>query len=221
MIAVGTGAALEMAATGDADGVLVHSPTSEKKYVDSGDLVQGAIVMHNDFVVVGPPSDPAGVKATASLKEALEKIAATGPFISRGDNSGTHSKELQIWQAAGIDIANVKDREESGQGMGATLNIADQKQAYTLTDRGTYLALRGNLDLDVVSEGDKSLLNVYSVYVVNPEKHADVHREQAEAFAAFMVDPEVQDFIANFKKDEYGESLFFPDAGKTLDEVGN
>ena len=220
VIAVGTGAALEMGAKGDADAVLVHAPASEKKYVDSGALVGGKIVMHNDFVLVGPPSDPAGVKGAPDLNSALRAIAAKGPFISRGDNSGTNQKELEIWKTASIDVAAVKSREETGQGMGATLNVADQKSAYTLTDRGTYLALRKNLDLEIVFQDAPPLLNIYSAYVVNPERFPAVKQAQAEAFVAFMVAPQTQAVIANFKKAEYGEALFFPDAGKTLDQVG-
>lgn len=220
IIAVGTGAALQMAAKGDADAVLVHAPTSEQKYIDSGDLIDGKLVMHNDFVIVGPASDPAKVKGSANLNAALAAIAATGPFISRGDNSGTHTKELQLWTAAGIDPKTVKDREETGQGMGATLNVADQKSAYTLTDRGTYLALKKNLDLEVLYEGAAPLLNIYHVYAVNPEKHSGVKRPAAEAFVAFMVSTEVQKLIDEFKKAEYGQSLFIADAGKSVDSLG-
>ncbi|MCC7363323.1 MAG: substrate-binding domain-containing protein [Dehalococcoidia bacterium] len=221
VIAVGTGAALEMGAKGDADAVLVHAPASEKKYVDAGDLVGGKLVMHNDYVLVGPTSDPAKAKDAKDLKSALTAIAATGPFISRGDDSGTHKKELETWQAAGIALTDVKSREESGQGMGATLNIADQKSGYTLTDRGTYLSLKKNLKLEVVFQGEKSLLNIYSVYVVSPEKHTAVKKAQAEAFVAFMVAPDTQKLIGEFKKAEYGESLFIPDAGKTIEQLGN
>lgn len=220
VIAVGTGAALEMGARGDADGVLVHAPSSEKKYVDSGDLIGGRLVMHNDFVIVGPASDPARVKGVTSLKAALTAIAASGPFISRGDDSGTHKKELEIWLTAGIDVKTaVAKREETGQGMGATLNVADQKNAYTLTDRGTYLALRNTLKLEILFEGEASLLNIYSVYVVSPAKHSGVKQAQAEAFAAFMVAPATQAFIGDFKKAEYGQALFTPDAGKTIEQL--
>ncbi|MBI2767501.1 MAG: substrate-binding domain-containing protein [Chloroflexi bacterium] len=221
VIAVGTGAALEMGAKGDADGVLVHAPASEKKYVDSGDLVQGKIVMHNDFIIVGPPADPAKIKGLKDLTSVMAAIAATGPFVSRGDNSGTNTKELDLWKAANIDPrTGVKQREETGQGMGATLNIADQRAGYTLTDRGTYLSLRKNLKLDILFQGEKSMLNIYSVYVANPQKHPTVKLAQAQAFDAFMVAPETQKVIADFKKAEYGEALFFPDAGKTLEQVG-
>lgn len=219
VIAVGTGAALEMGGKGDADAVLVHAPTSEKKYVDRGDLIDGKLVMHNDFILVGPASDPAGIKKLKSLNAALAAIAATGPFISRGDNSGTHTAELNLWKAAGIDVKTVKNREETGQGMGATLNVADQKQGYTLTDRATYLALKKGasgkgLGLENLFEKAAPLLNVYHVYVVNPAKHPGVKEAQARAFNAFMVAPETQKLIADFKKAEYGESLFVADAGK-------
>ena len=219
VIAVGTGAALEMGRKGDADSVLVHAPTSEKKYVDQGDLIEGKLVMHNDFILVGPASDPAGIKKLKTLNAALAAIAATGPFISRGDNSGTHTAELNLWKAAGIDVKTVKNREETGQGMGATLNVADQKQGYTLTDRATYLALKKGasgkgLGLENLFEKAAPLLNVYHVYVVNPAKHPGVKEAQARAFNAFMVAPETQKLIAEFKKAEYGESLFVADAGK-------
>jgi len=220
VIAVGTGAALEMGAKGDADGVLVHAPASEKKYVDSGDLVEGKLVMHNDFILVGPASDPAKVKGLKDLNAAMAAIAATGPFISRGDASGTNTAELNLWKAAGIDVKTVKNREETGQGMGVTLNVADQKSAYTLTDRATYLALKKNLKLDVVFEGPKALLNIYHVYVVSPTKHAGVHVEQARAFGAFLVAPETQKVIDDFKKAEFGQQLFIADAGKDESKLG-
>ena len=219
VIAVGTGAALTMAEKGDADAVLVHAPTSEKKYVDQGDLIEGQLVMHNDFILVGPASDPAGVKKTKDLNAALAAIAATGPFISRGDASGTNTAELNLWKAASIDVKTVKNREETGQGMGATLNVADQKQGYTLTDRATYLSLKKGasgkgLGLENVFEKAAPLLNVYHVYVVNPAKHPGVKAAQARAFNAFMVAPRTQTLIGDFKKAEYGESLFVADAGK-------
>lgn len=212
VIAVGTGAALEMAARGDADALLVHAPASEQQYVEAGDLVGGRLVMHNAFVIAGPPDDPAGVRGGANLADALTAIAAAGAFISRGDGSGTHQKELEIFAAAGIAPDTVRRREETGQGMGATLNIADQRRAYTLTDRGTYLSLRRTLDLVVVFEGDRSLLNPYTAYVVNPAKHAKVKKAQAEAFVAFMAAGDVQALIGGFGTDTYGEALFIPGA---------
>ncbi|MGI8927377.1 MAG: substrate-binding domain-containing protein [Tepidiformaceae bacterium] len=214
VIAVGSGAALEMAARGDADAVLAHSPAAESARVASGDLSEGRLVMHNDVVLVGPPADPARAKGSPSLDAAMSAVAARGPFISRGDDSGTHKKELDLWRTAAIDPASVKQREETGQGMGATLNIASQKRAYTLTDRATYLALRPSLELEVVFEGALALLNIYHVYIVNPAKHPGVKSAQARAWAAFMVAPETQRAIASFGIDKYGEPLFVADGGK-------
>ena len=176
--------------------------------------------MHNDFILVGPKDDPAKAKEAKDLNAAMAAIAPVGPFISRGDNSGTHTKELALWKAAGVDLTTVKNREETGQGMGATLNVADQKRGYTLTDRATYLALKKNLALEVVFEGAAPLLNIYHVYVVNPEKHTGVKAVQARAFVAFMVAPETQSVIAEFGKAEFGESLFVPDAGKKVEDLG-
>jgi tungstate transport system substrate-binding protein len=220
VIAVGTGAALQMAGKGDADAVLVHAPASEKPFVDSGDLVDGKLVMHNDFILVGPPADPAKVKAAKDLNAAMTAIAATGPFISRGDASGTNTAELALWKAAGIDPKTVKNREETGQGMGATLNVADQKNAYTISDRATYLASKKNVKLEVLFEGAAPLLNIYHIYVVSPMKHPDVKSAQARAFVAFMVDPATQKLIDDFKRVEYGQQLFIADAGKREDSLG-
>lgn len=222
VIAVGTGAAIQMGQKGDADAVLVHAPTSEKPAVDAGDLTDGKLVMHNDFILVGPPSDPAKVKAAKDLNAAMAAIAATGPFISRGDASGTNTAELNLWKAANIDPkTGVKNREETGQGMGATLNVANQKAAYTLTDRATYLSLKKNLSgLDIVFEGAKPLLNIYHVYIVNPAKHSGVKEAQARAFVDFMVAPATQKTIGDFKKAEFGQQLFIADAGKAEDSLG-
>jgi tungstate transport system substrate-binding protein len=212
VIAVGTGAALRMGSTGDADAVLVHAPEAEKKYVDSGDLIEGRRVMHNDFVIVGPSADPAGARGQKTAAGAMRAIAERGTFISRGDDSGTHKQELALWAEAGIDAASVGKREETGQGMGATLNVADQRNAYTLTDRGTYLALRKRLQLVVLFEGDPSLANIYHVYVVNPAKHVRINAAGARKLAGFLVSPPIQQAIGEFKRAEYGQSLFFPDA---------
>jgi len=220
VIAVGSGAALEMARKGDADAVLSHSPAAEQELVERGDLVEGRLVMHNDFVLVGPTGDPAGVRGAGSIEEAMRRIAASGGFVSRGDNSGTHAMELALWKAAGIDPACVPRREETGQGMGATLNIADQRRAYTLTDRATYLALRDRLGLAVVFEGAAPLLNIYHVYVVNPEKHRGVNAAPARAWAEFLVARETQRVIGEFGKDRFGEPLFVPDAGKSVEDLG-
>ncbi len=212
VIAVGTGAALRMASTGDADVVLVHAPDAEKKYVEAGDLIEGRRVMHNDFVIVGPPEDPARLRATKSVADAMRAVAAGGIFISRGDDSGTHKQELALWASAGIDPRSMTRREETGQGMGATLNVADEKRAYTLTDRGTYLALRKRLGLAILFEGDPALLNIYHVHVVSPDKHTKVNAAEARAFAAFLVSPAIQEAIGNFKRQEYGQPLFVADA---------
>ena len=211
VIAVGTGAALRMASEGNADAVLVHAPEAEAPYVASGDLVSSRLVMTNDFVIVGPPDDPASAASAPDLPAALASIAAGGRFVSRGDDSGTHKRELALWAGAGIDPASLP-REETGQGMGATLTIASERRAYTLTDRATYLALREALDLTVLVEGDAGLLNVYHVHVVNPDRHEGVAAEQAEAFAAFLLEPETQALIGRFRAEEFGRSLFTPAA---------
>ena len=222
VIAVGTGAALEMAASGDADAVLAHSLSAEQRYVDSGDLAEGQLVMHNDFVIVGPAEDPAGASGAAGLNAAMAAIAETGPFISRGDESGTHNKELSLWTAAEVDPAAVNQREETGQGMGATLNIANEKRAYTLTDRATWLALRGNLpDLAIVFEGAGPLLNIYHGYIVNPDKHSGAKADPAREWNNWLVSDDAQEIIRTFGVEEYGEPLFVPDAGKTVEELGN
>lgn len=212
VIAVGTGAALRMASRGDADAVLVHAPEAERPYVEAGDLIDGRRVMHNDYVIVGPQEDPAGLRSSPSAAEAMRAIAKEGSFVSRGDESGTHAKEMQLWASAGVDPRAIGRREETGQGMGGTLNVADQRRAYTLTDRGTYLALRERLDLVVLFEDDPVLQNVYHAYAVDPERHPDVEYEAARAFLDFLVSAPVQQTIGEFRRDEYGESLFVPDA---------
>jgi tungstate transport system substrate-binding protein len=212
VIAVGSGAALAMAARGDADAVLSHAPAAERQFVDARDLVDGRLVMHNDFVVVGPAEDPAGIRTLRSIAPVMRAIATRGTFVSRGDNSGTHAQELALWRAAQIDPASLRRREETGQGMGATLNIADQRQAYTLTDRGTYLALRRRLNLIVLFQGDASLRNVYHAYAVNPAKHPRVEYSAARAFVDFLVSPAIQRTIAAFGRNTHGEPLFFADA---------
>jgi len=213
-IAVGTGAALAMGKKGDADVLLVHAPASEMKLVDSGDAVDRRLVMHNDFVFVGPKSDPGQVQGAASAAEVLRKIAkAEALFISRGDDSGTNKKELALWKKANLEPAG-KWYQESGQGMGATLQIASEKGAYTLTDRATYLHLRDNLDLEILSEGDPLLKNIYHVMTVNPDKHPGVNSEGAKAFADYLTSAATQKTIGAYGTDQFGQPLFFPDAGK-------
>ena len=216
VIAVGSGAALEMARTGDADAVLAHAPEAERLYVESGDLVEGRRIMHNDFLIVGPADDPARAGAAADLTSAMRRLAAAGPFISRGDGSGTEKKALELWKLAGVEPAQVRRREETGQGMGATLAIASERRGYTLTDRGTYLAVRERLDLIPLVEGYPRLLNVYHAYVVNPAKHREVKPDEARALVAFLASPPAQTLIGSFGESRFGQPLFFPDAGKGL-----
>lgn len=214
-IAVGSGQAIEMASRGDADVVLVHSPAAEQRMVDAGDGIERALVMHNEFIIVGPADDPAGIADAATVEDAMRALADNGgPFVSRGDDSGTHALELGLWEATGIDPTGEDWYEETGQGMGATLQVANQRNAYTISDRATYLAQQENLDLEILSEGDAKLLNVYHVIVVNPEKHSDVNVDGARAFAAFLVRDDVQAVIGEFGVDDFGEPWFFPDAGK-------
>jgi len=214
-IAVGSGQAMAMGAKGEADVLLVHSPAAEKKFMAEGNGVNRKLVMHNDFIIVGPPSDPAGIKGMKSAAEAFKQIAAKGAiFMSRGDNSGTNAKEKDVWKASGINPEGQKWYQQTGLGMGQTLSVAAEKKTYTLADRGTYLSLKKNLGLDILVEGDKVLLNIYHVIEVNPAKWPKVNIEGAKAFADFMVSKEVQDIIGKFGIDKYGSPLFFPDAGK-------
>ena len=210
-IAVGTGAALEMARRGDADVVLVHAPEVERNYVQSGDLIDGRRVMYNDFLIIGPAADPAGVKGKPLL-EAMKAIAARGSFVSRGDGSGTETKELALWKAAGVAPASIERREETGQGMGTTLLVAEQRQTYTLTDRATYLAFRGRLTLVPLVEGDPVLRNLYTVYAVNPGKHPAVKRSEAVRLVRYLTQPKVQEWIGRFGTEKWGEPVFHPDA---------
>jgi len=213
-IAVGTGAALAMGEKGDADVLLVHAPTSEQKLVDNKTVINYQLVMHNDFVIVGPPTDPAKVKDTKSVVEAFKGIAATSSiFVTRGDDSGTDKMEKALWTKANIKPATEK-YQSTGQGMGQTLTIASEKAGYTLTDRATYLSTKKNLKLDILLEGDASLLNIYHVMQVNPEKFPKVNADGAKAFVDFMIDADTQIIIGSFGKDKFGQSLFFADAGK-------
>jgi tungstate transport system substrate-binding protein len=214
-VAVGSGQAIEQASRGDADVVLVHSPAAEKRMVDAGDGIERTLVMHNDFIIVGPKADPADVKAATTTNDAMKAIATKqAKFISRGDNSGTNALELKLWQGLSITPKGQGWYEESGQGMGATLQIANQKAAYTISDRATYLAQKKNLDLEILFQKDKALLNVYHVIIVNPAKHANVNATAARAFAAYIVRADVQAIIGKFGLDTAGEQLFVPDAGK-------
>jgi tungstate transport system substrate-binding protein len=221
-IYVGSGAAMTMGERGDADVLLVHAPDSELKFMEAGHGVNRKLVMHNDFIVIGPAGDPAGIKGMTSALDALKKIAAGKTvFISRGDKSGTDQLEKKLWTTAGITSKGQAWYQESGQGMGATLSIASEKAAYTITDRATYLATKKNLSLDVLVQGDPVLLNIYHVIEVNSAKSPRINAMGAKAFAAFMVDPSTQEVISKFGIDKYGQALFFPDAGKKEADLGS
>ncbi|CAM3785261.1 substrate-binding domain-containing protein [Mesobacillus zeae] len=209
-IAVGTGQALEMGTRGEADVLLVHAPEAEQKIVDSGDAINRHKVMYNDFIIVGPSADPAGIKGVPA-KEAFTKLMESNqPFVSRGDDSGTHKKELELWKNNKLDPAKKENYISTGQGMGSTLQVAAEKKGYTLTDRATYLAQKKSLgEFDIMSEGDDSLLNIYHVMQVNPEKHEKINKEGAKDFVHFMKDNETKKTISEFGKDKYGQALFF------------
>ena len=220
-ISVGSGQAMAMGQKGEADVLLVHSPTAEKKFMEEGFGVDRRLVMHNDFVILGPAEDPAGIKGMKSAAEAFKKIAASGTlFVSRGDNSGTHSKEKDIWKVAGVKYEGEKWYQQTGLGMGQTLNVAAEKKGYLLTDRGTYLTMAKTLKLAILVEGDAALLNIYHVIEVNPAKWPKVNVAGAKAFADFMVSKETQDIIRTFGVDKFGSPLFFPDAGKKVEDLG-
>jgi tungstate transport system substrate-binding protein len=220
VIAVGTGQALQMGEEGNADVLLVHAPESEIVLIENGSAVERRLVMHNDFLLAGPPADPAGIRGLATAAEALAQIAAAGStFVSRGDESGTHKKELSLWAASGQVPAGAWYLE-SGQGMGATLRVASERAGYTLTDRATYLSLRDTLALEPLVEGESGLLNIYHAMLVNPEKWPRVNAAGARAFLDFLTSDEGQTMIGEFGTAEFGQPLFFPDAGKLEAELG-
>jgi len=212
VVAVGTGQALDMARRGDADVVFVHDTAAEEKFVAEGFSVKRWPVMYNDFVVVGPASDPAKIKGN-DIAAALARLnASAAPFISRGDKSGTHAAELRLWQAAGIDLAKAKPAgyKECGCGMGPALNMGSSSNAYVLSDRGTWLSFKNRGDLAILVEGDKRLFNQYGVMVVNPAKHPHVKSALAQQFADWVVSAAGQQAIADYKIN--GQQLFFPNA---------
>jgi len=213
ILAQGTGQALETASRGDADVVLVHSRKREDAFVEAGDGVDRRDVMYNDFVIVGPDSDPAGIGGTSDAVAAFEGIAgAEATFVSRGDDSGTHTKERGIWAQSAVPEPGGPWYLEAGDGMGAVLRMASEKGAYTLTDRATYLALRDELHLVIHTEGDELLLNPYGVIAVNPEKHKNVNYEGATKFIEFLTSDGGQRLIAEYGVERFGQPLFFPDA---------
>jgi tungstate transport system substrate-binding protein len=219
-VSVGTGQALALAAKGDADVALVHAPSLEKQYVADGKLLNRRLVMYNDFVIIGPKEDPAKIKSAKTALAALKLIEQSqSRFVSRGDNSGTHNLEKSLWKEAGITPKG-DWYIEAGQGMGATLGIANERNAYTITDRGTLLALDKRVNLPILIEGDKALLNVYSVMEVNPANGPRINAAGGKAFADFMVAPQTQNVIKNFGVEKFGESLFVPVAGKKEEELG-
>jgi tungstate transport system substrate-binding protein len=221
MIAVGTGEALKMGEEGNADVLLVHAPSSEASFMEGGFGKDRMLVMHNDFIIVGPASDLAGIKGMTSAKDAFKAIyEMRAPFITRGDDSGTHKKELALWKSADLDPAGQAWYIETGQGMGASMLVASEKEAYILTDRATYLANKENYQLDLLVEGDNSLLNIYHVITVNQTKWPKVNYEGALTFAKFMIDPATQDVISQFGVDKYGQPFFYPDADKTDADLG-
>jgi tungstate transport system substrate-binding protein len=218
-ISVGTGQALALAARGEADVTLAHAPALEQKYVGEGKMHNRRLVMYNDFVIIGPEADPATIRGEKRAIEALKRVAgAQARFVSRGDKSGTHALELALWKQAGIQ-PGAPWYIESGQGMGATLGIANDRQAYTITDRATMLAFAKRVQLPVMVEGDRPLLNIYSVMEVNPANGPRVNAAAGKAFADFMVSPEVQQVIKGFGVDKYGQALFVPIAGKKEEDL--
>lgn len=213
VVALGTGQALDMARRGDADVVFVHAKPAEEKFIAEGHGVKRLPVMYNDFVLIGPKSDPANVAGGKDITSALKKIKSeSAPFVSRGDRSGTHMAELALWKQSGIDIAADKGPwyRDTGQGMGPALNSASSMNGYILSDRATWLAFKNRGDLTIVVEGDKRLFNQYGVILVNPEKHKHVKKEQGQAFIDWVVSPEGQKNIADYKIG--ADQLFFPNA---------
>jgi tungstate transport system substrate-binding protein len=214
VVAQGTGQALDTGRRGDADVLFVHAKAQEQKFVADGFGVKRYPVMYNDFVLIGPKSDPADIKGITDVAEALKAIKSKGaPFISRGDRSGTHIAELDLWKAAGIDIVKEKGPwyKEIGQGMGAALNIAGASGAYVLSDRGTWIHFKNKGDLEILVQGDKRMFNQYGVMLVNPHKHPNVKKDLGQQFIDYLISPEGQNDIANYKID--GQQLFYPNAG--------
>lgn len=219
-VAVGTGEALKMGEEGNADVLLVHAPSSEVTFMDGGNGKERFLVMHNDFILVGPASDPAGIKGLGPKDAFVAIYNAGAPFVTRADDSGTYKKEVTFWTKAQLEPKGQAWYIETGQGMGASLTVASEKGAYILTDRATYLANKDKLQLEILLEGNNALLNVYHVITVNPDKWPKINYEGALAFAKFMTDPATQKVIGTFGVDKYGQQLFVPDADKTDADLG-
>ena len=222
-ISVGSGQAMKMGEKGEADVLLVHSPDSEKNFVAQGFGINRKLVMHNDFIILGPANDPAKIRGAKTAAEAFKKIAQSGAlFLSRGDNSGTDAKEKGLWKGAGIKPEGQKWFQQTGLGMGETLNVAAEKHGYLLADRGTYLALnkKRRLGLEILVAGEPKLLNIYHVIEVNPAKWPKVNSAGAKAFSVFMVSAPTQSVITSFGTKDFGSPLFFPDAGKKPESLG-
>lgn len=220
-ISVGSGQAMKMGEKGEADVLLVHSPDAEIKFVADGFGVNRRLVMHNDFIVLGPAADPAKIKGAKTTRDAMKKIAAAGAlFLSRGDNSGTHALEKKLWKGAGVNPEGQKWYQQTGLGMGQTLSVAAEKGGYTIADRGTFFSLKKNLGLNILVAGDASLLNIYHVIEVNPARWPKVNAAGSKAFADFMVSKKAQAIIKTFGVKKFGGALFFPDAGKDPKSLG-
>lgn len=218
-IVAGSGDVMKQGARGEGDVLLTHSPAAEKEWMKQGYGTSRRLVMYNDFIIIGPPSDPAGVKGL-SASDALKKIAEKqAPFVSRGDQSGTHVRELAMWKRAGVDPKGQRWYRETGQGQGLTMEVAAQHQAYAFTDRGTYLVHERRLGLPILMEGDPALFNIYHVMPVNPARFPKVNARAGQAFADFLVAPEGQRIVGEFGKERYGRSLFIPAADKKEEEL--
>ena len=220
-VSVGSGAAIAMGQRGETDVLLVHSPDDEMAFMQGGYGINRKLVMHNNFLIVGPAADPAGIKGMTSAVDAVKKIAAAkAVFVSRGDKSGTNALELKLWQSAGIDLTGQSWYQQTGQGMGATLSVTSEKGGYTISDDATFLTVQKNLSLVILVQGDKVLLNVYHVIQVNPDKFPKVNGDGGKAFDDFMIAPDTQEVIGNYGVEKYGRTLFTPDAGKSETELG-
>jgi len=221
ILSQGSGAALKTGERGEADVILAHSPDAELEFMKGGHGTRRELVMHNDFIVVGPSKDPANVKGATDIDEAMRRIAnSNATFVSRGDNSGTNALELKLWKGINVDPKGKGWYQESGTGMGQTLQIASEKAGYTISDRATFLSQQKNLQLDLVREKDPSLLNVYHVIQVDPKKSSKVNAEGATTFISFLIAPETQKLIGTFGADKFGQPLFVPDYGKDESKLG-